>query len=195
MKRKKIIIISIVSVILLIVLGLVSFFVIKNLLTQKDIVDLDSIYISDDNNTPHLESDSDEVLNVQEDVNVDKVGEILTDENRKVVTFEKDLSEEEKTQIEEEYNLTFTDDQPVNGTYTVITSEDSNLENLEEDTLVDSVETDIPVKMFADTVDWGVLRVGASKVWDNGTGSGIILFGPLYFRRWNTWFSIAGIYK
>ena len=108
-----------------------------------------------------------------EDINVDKVGKIDTDENRKIVSFDNELSDEEKNSLEEEYNITFTDDEPVNGTYTIITDESSKVEELEEDNSVNSVETDVPVKMFADTVDWGILRIGASNVWESGTGSGV----------------------
>ena len=172
MKRKNVIIISTASVILLILIGIAINSFIKNK-EQEDVADLDSIYISDENNLPQLESDQDEVLNIEEEINTDKVGEIDTDESRKVVIFEKDLSDEEKTQIEEEYGVKFTDDEPINGTYTVITDEQSNVDELEEDTLVDSVETDIPVQMFADTVDWGILRIGAENTWVAGTGTGI----------------------
>ena len=173
MSRKKIIIISIASVLVLLLLGLGAFFVIENSIEKEKVVDLDSIYISDENNTPQLESDQQEVLDIDEDINVDKVGEIDTDENRKIVSFDNELSDEEKNSLEEEYNITFTDDEPVNGTYTIITDESSKVEELEEDNSVNSVETDVPVKMFADTVDWGILRIGASNVWESGTGSGV----------------------
>ena len=173
MSRKKIIIISIASVLVLLLLGLGAFFVIENSIEKEKVVDLDSIYISDENNTPQLESDQQEVLDIDEDINVDKVGKIDTDENRKIVSFDNELSDEEKNSLEEEYNITFTDDEPVNGTYTIITDESSKVEELEEDNSVNSVETDVPVKMFADTVDWGILRIGASNVWESGTGSGV----------------------
>ena len=107
------------------------------------------------------------------EINPVKQGEIKEDENRKVISFKNDLSETEKTRIEEEYNIEFTQESSINGVYTVVTTEESNVTKLEEDTNVETVETDIPVKMSADVIDWGVSRVGADKIWDTETGIGI----------------------
>lgn len=107
------------------------------------------------------------------EINPVKQGEIKEDENRKVISFKSDLSETEKTRIEEEYNIEFTQESSINGVYTVVTTEESNVKKLEEDTNVESVETDIPVKMAADIIDWGVSRIGADKIWDTTTGIGV----------------------
>jgi hypothetical protein len=107
------------------------------------------------------------------EINPVKQGEIKKDENRKVVSFKRDLSEVEINKIEEEYSIKFTQESSVNGVYTIVTTEESNVEKLEKDPAVESVETDIPVKMAADVIDWGVSRIGADKIWDTATGVGV----------------------
>jgi len=107
------------------------------------------------------------------EINSVKQGEIKEDETRKVISFKSDLSETEKTRIEEEYGIEFTQESSINGVYTVVTTEDSDVTKLEADSTVDSVETDIPVKMAADVIDWGVSRIGADKIWDTATGIGV----------------------
>lgn len=107
------------------------------------------------------------------EINPVKQGELKEDENRKVITFKNELSEVDKDRIEEKYSIEFTNESSINGVYTVITTQDSNITQLEKDTTVESVETDIPVKMAADVIDWGVSRVGADKIWDTTTGVGV----------------------
>jgi len=107
------------------------------------------------------------------EINPVKQGELKKDEKRKVVSFKSDLSEADKIRIEEEYAIEFTQETSINGIYTVVTTEESNINDLKEDTTVETVETDIPVKMAADVIDWGVSRIGADKIWDTATGTGV----------------------
>jgi subtilisin family serine protease len=137
-----------------------------------EVAELDSVYISDTENA-QLQTQQDEPIDINEDVNQGKVGELSLNENRKVVQFSDDLTDEEKEQLEEDYNIEFTSEESVKGTYSVITTEDSKVTELQEDEKVSTVETDIPIKMFDDTIDWGVTRVGASQVWEEGSGTGI----------------------
>jgi subtilisin family serine protease len=176
MKKTKLLIILLISAIILALLSLGYLFVISDTSDSKeDIAELDSVYISDTADTAQLQIDTEIETETQEDINPDKSGELNVDENRKVITFNKNLSEEEKEQIESEYSVEFTEDQAIKGTYTIITSDESDLEKLEQDEDVNTVETDIPVKMFTDTIDWGVKRVGADSSWDSGTGSGVVV--------------------
>lgn len=107
------------------------------------------------------------------EINPVKQGEIKEDESRKVISFKSDLSEADKIRIEEEYAIEFTQESSINGVYTVITTEESNINALKQDATVESVETDIPVKMAADVIDWGISRIGADKIWDTATGIGV----------------------
>lgn len=107
------------------------------------------------------------------EINPVKQGDIKQDESRKVISFKSGLSEDEMIRIEEEYSIVFTEESSVNGVYTVVTNEESNITQLENDTIVESVETDVPVKMAADVIDWGVSRIGADKIWDTATGIGV----------------------
>jgi subtilisin family serine protease len=176
MKKTKLLIILLITAIVLATLSLGYLFVTSDTSdSEEEIAELDSVYISDTADTVQLQIDTETKTETQEDINPDKSGELSIDENRKVITFNKDLSEEEKEQIESEYSVEFTEDQAVKGTYTIITSNESNLEKLEQNEDVDTVETDIPVKMFTDTIDWGVKRVGADSSWDSGTGNGVIV--------------------
>jgi subtilisin family serine protease len=176
MKKTKLLIILLITAIVLALLSLGYLFVISDTSDSKeDIAELDSVYISDTADTAQLQIDTEIETETQEDINPDKSGELNVDENRKVITFNKNLSEEEKEQIESEYSVEFTEDQAIKGTYTIITSDESDLEKLEQDEDVNTVETDIPVKMFTDTIDWGVKRVGADSSWDSGTGSGVVV--------------------
>jgi hypothetical protein len=135
--------------------------------------ELNSIYISEDSKVAQLNVSLEEEIETEESINPSKTGELSTNENRKVITFEKELTEEEKNNYEENYNIKFTDDSSVKGTYSVLTTEESDIEKLEKDENVGGVETDIPVMMFTDTIDWGVVRVGASNVWSDGSGAGV----------------------
>jgi subtilisin family serine protease len=138
--------------------------------------ELDSIYISPQEDILALEIDQeDNTIPNTEEINPSKTGTITTDDTRKIVTFEKDLSQEEINNLEETYDIQFTDDTPINGTYSIITTQTSDTDSLKNDDLVEDLETDIPVKMYADTMDWGVVRVGANQVWETGSGSGIVV--------------------
>ncbi len=109
---------------------------------------------------------------VQENMVDEKQGIIATDENRKVVTFERELTESEKKDIEETYGVTFVEEQSAGGIYVLNISQESNVSELSKKYST-TVETDIPVKISADTVDWGISRIGADKVWSTGSGAGI----------------------
>jgi len=102
----------------------------------------------------------------------DKKGIIEKDTSRQVLSIGKTLTKEEIANIEDEYSVTFTTDTPKNGIYVINTTDETNTKTLTED-LNATVETDIPVKMSADKVDWGITRIGADKIWDKSTGSGI----------------------
>jgi hypothetical protein len=174
--KKKTLFIVFFSTIFLLIIALVTFFFFYK---ARDVEDsnpeLSSVYISDNNQPTQLQTDIESQQDTEnsETINPSKQGELTTSEDRKVVTFNKDLTEEEKSEIETEYNVTFTDDQAVQGTYSIITNKDSNLDQLEENQDVSTIETDVPIKMFSDTVDWGITRIGASKVWNYGSGSGV----------------------
>jgi len=101
-----------------------------------------------------------------------KQGEIKVDENRQILNVGETLTGEEITAIEGKYNVTFSTDTPENGIYVITTTDESNITTLSED-LDATLETDIPVKMSADTVDWGITRIGAEKIWADSTGSSI----------------------
>jgi subtilisin family serine protease len=130
-----------------------------------------SQYISEKSNDLATNIVSETDLPSGEDVNSAKQGDIVLDESRKVVVFEKDLTEEEKSSIEEEYSVEFTEEKGQSGIYTIITTEESNLEDLTEEDSIDSIETDVPVTI-SETVDWGITRIGADKVWEESTGNG-----------------------
>jgi hypothetical protein len=110
------------------------------------------------------------------EINPVKQGELKKDDTRKVITFKTDLSESDKERIETEYDIQFTQESSINGVYTVVTTEESNITKLKEDITVETIETDIPVKMsadIADIIDWGVSRIGADKIWETATGIGV----------------------
>ncbi len=101
-----------------------------------------------------------------------KKGIIQKDETRKIVNVGKTLTESEIQEIEEKYAVEFSSDTPKKGIYVVTTSSESKTETLQED-LNATVEVDIPVRMSAQTLDWGVTRIGADKVWSKSTGTGV----------------------
>jgi len=136
---------------------------------------LGSEYIADESNDLATNIVEKTEIPSGEEIKPEKQGEIVLNENRKVVTFQKDLSEEEKEEIEKEYEVEFTEEQGQNGVYTIITTEESNIEELSEEGGAGSVETDVPVKIAADTVDWGVARIGADKIWEKSTGSSVVV--------------------
>lgn len=142
--------------------------------TEKKIVDYDeesisSRYITTTVPVLEVETDIDQTEHI---VNEEKQGILEVQESRKVIKVDKELSNSEKTELEEKYSIIFTDDQDTNGVYVITVSDESNLESFTQD-LNAEVETDIPVKMFADTIDWGITRIGADKVWSTGTGAGV----------------------
>jgi subtilisin family serine protease len=112
---------------------------------------------------------------VDETVVEDKQGVLETKEERKVIKFDTVLTSEQIAQLETEYSVNFTSDESVNGVYVVQTNSNSKVTELESNDVVASVEVDQPVQLLAQTVDWGVSRVGADKIWDKTTGSGVIV--------------------
>lgn len=104
-----------------------------------------------------------------------KQGVLETKEERKVIKFDTELSPEQINQLEAEYSVSFTTDNSVSGIYVVQTNSNSNISELENSDMVSSVEVDQPVQLLAQTVDWGVNRIGADKIWDKTTGSGIVV--------------------
>lgn len=122
--------------------------------------------------TPILENREDLPQMDNDDVNESKQGILEVQESRKVVKVETPLSQTEIDALEEKYDVTFSEDEQSNGIYVVSISPESDLPSLQND-LDARVETDIPIKMFADTIDWGISRIGADKVWSSGSGSGI----------------------
>lgn len=121
--------------------------------------------------TPVLEIEESEYIQDSEQ-DISKQGILKTEENRKVIKLDSKLSDKEKIALEEKYDIEFTNDIDSNGIYVINITEDSDMTSFEEE-LNANVETDVPIKMFADSVDWGVARIGADKVWDKGTGSGV----------------------
>jgi len=157
-------------------IGLLLFVIVLALVVPNvdiNTVDLDenaitSRYISE--SFPVLQTDDENELTDEVDLN--KQGVLEVEESRKVLKIDRILSEAEKTSLEEEYDITFTQDTDSKGIYVISISETSDTQSLETE-LKAVVETDIPVKMSADTVDWGVSRIGADKVWNSGSGTGV----------------------
>ncbi len=171
-KTYKILGIAILSFgIILFSLSLIFLFA-KEPVNNTEEISFTSEYIAPQSQDPVAEAILEEIPDSPE-INPVKQGEIKQDDSRKVISFNDDLSEEDKSRIEEEYLVEFTDESSVNGVYTVITTQESKITQLEEDTAVQSVETDIPVKMAADVIDWGISRIGADKIWDTTTGVGV----------------------
>lgn len=142
--------------------------------TEKSSINYDEEYFTSryiTTTAPVLEVDK-QLNEETESVIQDKQGILEVEETRKVIKVDENLSEEEKTLLEEKYSIEFTEDQNSNGIYVVNISEDSNIDSLQQE-LNAQIETDIPVKMFADNIDWGIARIGADKVWDIGNGVGV----------------------
>jgi subtilisin family serine protease len=175
MKKKTVltILISLAVLLIIAVTGYVFLISPEPKTTDEEITELGSVYISENADSPQLQVETESETETEETINPEKKGELTVNENRKVVNFDTELTDEEKLQIEEDYDIQFTTDQSIKGTYSVITNDESKIELLEKDEKVASVETDVPVRMFADTQDWGIVRIGASKVWDEGSGSGV----------------------
>lgn len=132
-----------------------------------------SQYISERSNDIATNVITEHQVPVGEDINPAKQGEIVLDENRKVVSFRRDLTEDEKSDMEEKYGVSFTKEESRGGVYSVITDEESDLDSFSQTEGIESVEVDVPVKISGDTVDWGIRRIGADKVWDVSSGSGL----------------------
>ena len=175
MKKKKLLIV-LLSVIAFTVI-LFTIFIIWKYKESSDnnteTSELDSVYISENSKIAQLVSPLEEEVDTGEKTNPSKTGELSVNENRKVVSFDTQLTDGEILELEETYNIEFTDDQSVKGTYSILSTDESDIAALEKDEKVSTIETDIPVKMFADTIDWGIVRIGADKVWESGTGSGV----------------------
>ena len=101
-----------------------------------------------------------------------KQGVIEKDISRQVLSVGKTLTKTQIAEIEKEYAVEFTSDTPENGVYVINTTEESNTSTLTQD-LNATVEIDAPVRMSADRADWGITRIGADKIWDKSTGSGV----------------------
>lgn len=157
-------------------LGLVLFvivlaLVIPNVNTNSINIDEESItsrYISENALVLETEDEKD----VSDEVDLNKQGVLKVEESRKILKIGRVLSETEKSSLEEKYDIQFTDDTESNGIYVVNISNENILEDL-KDELNANIEVDIPVKMSADVVDWGVSRIGADKVWESGSGAGV----------------------
>ena len=159
------------------VLGILSlsfliFTFIANLNTKPQEVNIDEMYlesryISEEN----IEADT--FLGDEIDPE-EKQGVLEVDETRKVITFDSNLTDAQISDIQEKYDVTFTNDVPKNGIYVIKTTQDSDLTGLENE-YSPSIETDIPVKISTDTVDWGISRIGADKIWEFSTGSGVVV--------------------
>lgn len=130
-----------------------------------------SVYISDDAGQL-ADNPVRETVVTDNTTPLPKQGEIKVDENRQILNVGETLTEAELKDIEEKYNVTFSTDTPENGIYVITTTDESNTTTLSDD-LDATLETDIPVKMSADTIDWGVTRIGAEKIWVDSTGSSI----------------------
>jgi len=181
MEEKKVkilvIVLSIVSMIL--VLGISSLIYLSYQSSEDGVSDSSSSftskYISEENSDADLSLVLDEEElegNTEDDT---KKGVLELNEDRQVLGISKELTEEEKSAMEEEYNVEFVDEESEGNVYVIKTTSESDIDALEDSEVVDSVEVDAPVKMFADTTDWGISRIGANQVWEEGSGSGVII--------------------
>ena len=142
--------------------------------TEKSRIDYDEEYITSryiTTTAPVLESDS-QPLESELPINEDKQGILVVEETRKIVKIDETLSDRKKAELEEKYSIKFTNDTDNSGVYVINVSEESALDSFQSD-LNAQIETDIPIKMFADSIDWGVARIGADKVWNIGSGVGV----------------------
>lgn len=137
---------------------------------DSDTDDTNLLYISEDTGFLEQNPPVEEVKN--DTTPASKQGVIEKDISRQVLNVDKTLTKTQIEDIEEKYSVKFTSDTPKNGVYVITTTDESNTTTLAKD-LDATVETDIPVKMSADKVDWGIARIGADKIWDKSTGDGI----------------------
>lgn len=131
---------------------------------------LNSRYISEDIASDTFEIEGEEIS--QESIANEKQGVLKVDENRKVISFSEELSEAEMEEIEETYGVKFLELSKVGKIYVISVDEESSLNTLSDDYSA-TVETDIPVKIAADSIDWGIARIGADKVWESNNGQGV----------------------
>jgi phosphoheptose isomerase len=131
---------------------------------------LNSRYISEDIASDTFEIEEEEIS--QKNIANEKQGVLKVDENRKVISFSNELSEAEIKEIEETYGVRFLELSNVGKIYVISVDEESSLTSLSDDYSA-TVETDIPVKIAADSIDWGIARIGADKVWESNNGQGV----------------------
>jgi len=124
------------------------------------------------NTTSPITEFGDEEIEIDESVEEDKQGVLEVEEERKVLQVSDELSTEQKNSLEEKYDIEFTQDSDEKGIYVINISEETDLNALEEE-LDTKVETDVPVKIAADSIDWGISRIGADSVWETASGVGI----------------------
>jgi subtilisin family serine protease len=165
----------------IILLGILFFVVIVSLLLymgeDKNEIDIDedaltSRYINV--NFPVTKATDEEIPVIDDRIEESKQGVLEVEESRKVLQVDKELTPEQLEELEEKYDIQFTDDTQENGVYVVTVTDETDIDSL-EDELDTTVETDIPVKIAADTVDWGITRIGADQVWEQGSGTGVIV--------------------
>jgi len=138
---------------------------------QSTITENDNLrYVSEDTGLLEQNPPVEEIKN--DTTPTTKQGVIEKDSSRQVLNVGKTLTKTQITDIEKEYSVEFTSDTPENGVYVINTTEQSNTSTLTQN-LNATLETDTPVKMSMDKVDWGITRIGADKIWDKSTGSGI----------------------
>lgn len=107
----------------------------------------------------------------EEDEEPDVLG---AEAGRKVVKFAKNLPKKELRNLEKKYKVKFTDDVAFNGVYSLTANASSDLTGLSSEVAsFESMETDIEVRIAAQSVDWGVERVGTTQVMNKYTGEGI----------------------
>ncbi len=123
---------------------------------------------------PVTQAETDKPVVIDEKIDESKQGILKVEENRKVLTIPNTLSENEKAKLEDIYSIQFTQDTERNGVYVINITQNTDIAALEKELEVD-IETDIPVKMATDTIDWGISRIGANQVWEKGSGQGIII--------------------
>ena len=178
MKERKInilaIMLSVVSMTLVVGVSFLIYLNYQNLegTSSDSSTSFTSKYVSEEDSSPDLSLVSEAEKNEEEG---SKEGVLEVDGDRQVLGMSKELTEEEKKEIEEEYDIKFVDDVSGGNVYVIETTSESDLDSLEDSDIVDSVEVDAPVKMFADTIDWGISKIGANEVWEDGDGSGVII--------------------
>lgn len=172
-KKQKITIIGLASLSIILLSSII-------LLTSQYYRNFTLLDIAEDNNVDRYVSEGEpddhtlaETIPQEETSTDAEQGELEEDTNRQVININKDLTDSEKEDLEDKYDIEFSDDESNNGIYVIEIGEDSDLEGLEEEDSVENIETDVPIKMFADTIDWGINRIGANSIWETSSGAGI----------------------